>query len=309
MSKDIQKMIELAIDKYKDFYREGRLPTYIPALSEANPEDIGVYVSDIEGNNYYAGAYEKKFTIQSISKIITLALAIMDNGVEDVFSKVGFEPTGGSFNSILEMEKSDSPKPFNPMINAGAILVTSTIKGKSNAEKISRIVDFYRKLTGNAHLTMDNKVYTSEKETGHRNRAMTYYMKDAKIIQGDAEEILDLYFQQCSILVNCRDLARIANVFANDGVIAGTGEEVIPQNIVKKVRTLMVTCGMYDASGEFAVRVGLPAKSGVGGGIMALAPQKMGIGIYGPALEGKGNSVVGMKVLEELSKELNLSIF
>lgn len=309
MSKDIKVLLDSAIEKYHHYYKKGKVATYIPALGTANPENVGVCVQDLKENVFYTGDYEKRFTIQSISKILTLSLAIMDNAEEDIFNKVGLEPTGDSFNSILKMEINKSPKPYNPMINAGAILVTAMIKGNNNAEKLKRIMNFFRKITGNPDLSIDNTVYLSEKETGHRNRALTYFMKDAKIIEKDVEEILDLYFQQCSILVNCRELAKIAAVFSNDGKILETGEQLIPRAVVKRVRTIMVTCGMYDASGAFAAKVGLPAKSGVGGGIIAIVPQRMGIGIYGPSLEEKGNSIVGMKILEDLSKELDLSIF
>lgn len=309
MEKDIKVLLDSAIAKYHHYYKQGKVATYIPALGTANPENVGICIQDLEENVFCSGEYEKRFTIQSISKILTLALAIMDNGEEAIFNRVGLEPTGDSFNSILKMEINKSPKPYNPMINAGAIVVTSMIKGNNNAEKLNRMMEFFRRITGNPDLSIDNTVYLSEKETGHRNRALTYFMKDAKIIERDVEEVLDLYFQQCSILVTCKELARIAGVFANEGKLLETGEQLIPRDVVKRVRTIMVTCGMYDASGAFAAKVGLPAKSGVGGGIIAIVPQRMGIGIYGPALEEKGNSIVGMKILEEISKELDLSIF
>lgn len=309
MSNNIKLLLESAIEKHHHYYKRGKVATYIPALALAEPQDIGISVLDSKGKYCSIGEYQKKFTIQSISKIVTLALAIMDRGEEFVFNKVGYEPTGDSFNSIVRMETNRISKPYNPMINAGAIAITSMIKGVDNAEKLVRMMNFFKKMIGNKDLTIDNTVYLSEKETGHRNRALAYYMKDAKILEGDVEEILDLYFRQCSILVNCGDLARIAMIFANDGIVLETGEKIIPQNIVRKVRTIMVTCGMYDASGAFAAKVGLPAKSGVGGGIIAIVPKRMGIGIYGPALDSKGNSIVGMKVLEELSTKMDLSIF
>ncbi|SES88023.1 L-glutaminase [Natronincola peptidivorans] len=309
MKEEIKKHLENAITSYHHYYASGKLAAYIPALLEANPKAIGACILDKEGHWYCAGDYEKRFTIQSISKIVTLALAIMDNGEESVFSKMGYEPTGDSFNSLVRMEINRVPKPYNPMINAGAIVVTSMIKGEDNNEKLERIIDFFKRLTSNEELSIDGKVYLSEKETGHRNRALAYYMKEVGILSLDVEDVLDLYFQQCSILVNCQDLAKIAMVFANDGVDINTGEELVPKYIARKIRTIMVTCGMYDASGSFAVRVGLPAKSGVGGGIIALSPKKLGIGLYGPALDDKGNSIVGMKVLEELSRKLDLSIF
>ena len=233
----------------------------------------------------------------------------MDNGVEKVFSKVGMEPTGDAFNSMYKLEMPDVYKPLNPMINAGAIVVTSLIKGESSEEKFERILNFFRKITCNNKLNLNEEVYLSEKETGNKNVAMAYLLKDMGILEGDVEEILDIYFKQCSIEVDCIDIANIGLFLANRGKILKTGEAITTDYIARIVKTLMVTCGMYDFSGEFAIRVGIPAKSGVSGGIMASVPHRMGIGIYGPSLDEKGNSVAGYEVLEDLSKKLNLSIF
>jgi len=236
-------------------------------------------------------------------------MALMDNEWDYVFSKVGMEPSGDPFNSIMKLETNDTKKPCNPMINAGAIVTTSLIKGKDIEEKEQRMLNFFRRLSKNPNLGINYDVYESEKSTGDRNRAMAYLLKNDGIIDGDVEEILDLYFKQCSIEVDSMDLARIAVNLASYGVDISTGERIIDEEISRVIKTFMVTCGMYDASGEFAIKVGIPSKSGVGGGIMASVPTKMGIGVFGPALDKKGNSIAGIKVLQDLSKELKLNIF
>lgn len=236
-------------------------------------------------------------------------MALMDNDWTSVFSKVGMEPSGDPFNSIMKLETNDTKKPSNPMINAGAIVTTSLIKGNSLEEKEERMLQFFRRLANNDSIGINYEVYKSEKLTGDRNRAMAYLLKNDGFINGDVEEILDLYFKQCSIEIDCVDLARIGINLAMYGVDIESKERLISEKVSRMIKTFMVTCGMYDASGEFAIRVGIPAKSGVGGGVMASVPEKMGIGVYGPALDKKGNSIAGIKVLEDLSEKLELNIF
>ncbi len=235
-------------------------------------------------------------------------LAILDNGEEYVFSKVGMEPTGDPFNSIKKLETSSRRKPYNPLINAGAIAIASMIKGKDVRDKFQRLLDFLRKISEDETLDVNYKIYCGESETGNRNRAMGYFLKGEGIIEGDVEDALDIYFKQCSIEVTAKTLAKIALFLANNGKLS-SGEIVITPRIATIVKTLMVTCGMYDSSGEFAVRAGIPSKSGVGGGILSVVPGKMGIGVYGPSLDKKGNSIAGVLLLEDLSSELNLTIF
>ena len=305
----MDKLLNNIIDKNKKYTEFGRVATYIPELKKANGNDLGICIIDKENNLYCSGQYKTKFTIQSVSKTIVLAMALMDNDWSYVFSKVGMEPSGDPFNSIMKLETDEKTKPCNPMINAGAIVATSLIKGNSLEEKEERMLSFFRKIAKNDSIKINKEVYESEKLTGDRNRAMAYLLKNDGVIEGDVDEILDLYFKQCSIEVDTVDLARIGLLFANYGVDIETNERVISENISRIVKTFMVTCGMYDASGEFAIKVGIPAKSGVGGGIMASVPKRMGIGVYGPALDAKGNSIAGLKILEDLSKELELNIF
>ena len=277
--------------------------------SEMCIRDRGICIIDKDNKIYTAGNYNTKFTIQSISKPIVLAMALMDNDWTTVFSKVGMEPSGDPFNSIMKLETNDTKKPSNPMINAGAIVTTSLIKGSSLEEKEERMLQFFRRLANNDSIGINYEVYKSEKLTGDRNRAMAYLLKNDGFIDGDVEEVLDLYFKQCSIEIDCVDLARIGINLAMYGIDIESKERLISEKVSRMVKTFMVTCGMYDASGEFAIRVGIPAKSGVGGGIMASVPDIMGIGVYGPALDKKGNSIAGVKVLEDLSEKLELNIF
>lgn len=286
----------------------GTVASYIPELDKAKKDALGLYIIDVNGNEYFSGDWDTKFTIQSISKIVTLMLAILDNGEEYVFSKVGMEPTGDPFNSIKKLETSSRRKPYNPLINAGAIAIASMIKGKDVRDRFQRLLEFFRKISEDETLDVNYKIYCGESETGNRNRAMGYFLKGDGIIEGNVEDALDIYFKQCSIEVTAKTLAKIALFLANNGKLSN-GETVITPRIATIVKTLMVTCGMYDSSGEFAVRAGIPSKSGVGGGILSVVPGKMGIGVYGPSLDKKGNSIAGVLLLEDLSSELNLTIF
>lgn len=302
-------ILQILVEKNKIYGQEGKLASYIPALLKADVNDLGIAVVDLDGKESFAGNCDKNFTIQSISKIVSLMIALSDNKMTDVFKKVNVEPTGEGFNSIVKLETTETGRPYNPMINAGAIVTTSLIKGETEEEKLKKLIDFMKKATNNPNIKINEEVYISEKLTGNRNRALAYFMKSSGILEGNVEEILDLYFRQCSIEANAKDLARLGAVLANDGIIPWSGEKLVDKKICRIVKSIMVTCGMYDASGEFAVRIGIPAKSGVGGGIVGAVPKRMGIGVYGPALDEKGNSIAGLKILEDLAKELDLSIF
>lgn len=306
--KDYQQRLHQIIEATRPFTERGQVATYIPELGKADPRILGAALIDLEGNLITAGDCDYAFTIQSISKILTLALALMELGEEHVFRRIGKEPTGDPFNSIIKLETLRPARPLNPMINAGAIAVASLIPGRDVNERFQKIVDMIQRLIGQ-EVTYDQAVYLSEKATGHRNRALAYFMLNEGVIEGDVEEVLDLYFRQCSIRVTVVDLARIGAVLANAGRCIITGRELIPARIARIIKTFMVTCGMYNSSGEFAINVGVPAKSGVGGGILAAVPGKMGIGVVGPALDEKGNSVGGARVLEAVSEELGLTMF
>lgn len=304
----MQELLSKLVKKNIVLTKEGKVADYIPELDKVKKDTLGICILDNDGNSYTAGDWETKFTVQSISKIVTLMLAILDNGEDYVFSKVGMEPSGDPFNSIRKLETSSRKKPYNPMINAGAIAVASMIKGKDAREKFQRVLDFFKEITEDETLDVNYKIYCGESETGNKNRAMGYFMKNDGIIEGNVEDALEVYFKQCSIEVSAYTLAKLGLFLANNGHTS-SGEEVISRRIATIIKTLMVTCGTYDMSGEVAVRVGIPCKSGVGGGIVAVVPGKLGIGVYGPALDPKGNSIAGIHMLEDLSKELKLSIF
>ncbi len=305
----MQDIVNKAISYGRAFIHEGSTASYIPELGRVNPDQLGMSVFLTDGRVINSGEYSSTFTVQSISKVVALMLALKDRGEDYVFTKVGMEATGDAFNSIIKLETAKPSKPLNPMINAGAIAIDSLISGNSTEEKFERLVQFFRKLCGNDRLWYNEKVYLSERSTGYRNRALANFMKDVGVLEGEVEEVLELYFKQCSMEVDCRDIGMLGAVLALDGVSPLTGEVLVPKKTARLVKAFMVTCGMYDGSGEFAVRVGIPAKSGVGGGIVASVPGKMGIGVFGPALDARGNSIGGIRALEFLSEKLELSIF
>lgn len=302
---DYSILLEETVREYSNQAERGQVATYIPELAKSDSSLTGIAMMTSRGL-FEAGDSRHLFTLQSISKIISLLVALEQRGVEAVFSKVGSEPTGDSFNSIVKLETSEQ-KPLNPMINAGAIAVCSLIPGSSVEERFQQITNLLQEILGR-EVQIDQAVYESEKETGHRNRALAYFLKDVNSLEGDVEEVLDLYFRQCSILVDCRDLARIGMFLATKG-INEAGTPLISPQAVRLATTFMVTCGMYNASGEFAIQVGIPAKSGVSGGILATVPSRCGVATFGPALDQKGNSVVGVSMLRHLSSILDFSIF
>ncbi|HET7522362.1 MAG TPA: glutaminase A [Bacillales bacterium] len=289
--------------------KEGKVADYIPALAQADQSDLAAAVFTKEGEFVSAGDEDRPFTLQSVVKVLTLALAVMDRGAAYVFDRVGMEPTGDPFNAIGKLEDRETAKPLNPMINAGALVVTGLVHGKTVEERLGRMLAFIHDLADNSGITYNEEVARSEFKTSFLNRSLCYFMKQYEEIEGDVEETIDFYTKVCAIEVSCRDLARIGAVIANNGEDPLTGRKIIPDKIVHIVKTFMVTCGMYNASGEFAMKVGIPAKSGVSGAVLGAIPQGGGIGIYGPALDKKGNSVAGVKLMELLSARYGLSIF
>ena len=286
---------------------DGKVADYIPELAKADPRWFGISVVTLNGARYETGDYEQRFTIQSVSKAFMYGLALEDHGRQKTLSKVGVEPTGDPFNSIIKLDQ-DSNRPHNPMVNAGAIATAGLIKGKDFPERISRVLDMFERYAGR-RLEMDVAVYMSEKATGHRNRALAHLMRNFDMIDERLDEILDLYFQQCSIQVSSRDLALMGATLANGGTNPVTGARAIPAEYVQDVLSVMYTCGMYDYAGQWAYDVGIPAKSGVGGGICAVVPGIMGIGIFSPLLDSKGNCVRGVRACEQMSHDLGLHMF
>jgi len=283
---------------------EGRVADYIPELADANPADFGIAAVGVKGSVIEIGATDVAFTIQSISKPFIYGMALEDLGRDGVLASVGVEPSGEAFNAIVLDEVSN--RPFNPMINSGAIATTGLIAGADQVERLHRVLRTLSTYAGR-DLQVDSATFFSERATGDRNRAIAHLMRSSGMLPaGDIDEMLELYFQQCSVLVTCRDLAVMAATLANGGVNPLTGERAIEQRYVKDVLSLMLSCGMYDYSGEWAYRVGVPAKSGVSGGIAAVLPGQAGLAVYSPPLDPKGNSLRGVKVFEELSSRFSL---
>ena len=295
--------LEKIVEECRPYTKEGHVATYIPELAKVDTTKLGVYMVTNDAE-YSAGDHDVLFTMQSVVKPVILLLALKDAGVEKVRELVGVEATGKPFDTFNYTDLALRNEHINPMINAGAIALCTLIKGDTYKAKIERLLDFTQRLAKNDTLTVDEEVFLSEKKTGNKNRALAYMLIAYKMIDENVDELLDCYFSACSIKVNCRDLANIAFALTHlegEGLVTGTE--------ARFVNAILSTSGMYDGSGDFALTVGVPAKSGVGGGIMAIVPRRMGIGVYSPNLDRKGNSVAGNKVLEELSKRLKLSIY
>jgi len=286
--------------------KEGEVATYIPELAKADPDWFGLCLVTAGGAVYEVGDTRQEFTIQSISKPFVYGLALEDNGRAATLQKVGVEPTGDAFNSIsLDLVTG---RPRNPMINAGAIATAGLVAGKTPAASFKRILETFSLYAGRP-LRLDQTVYRSESETGHRNRAIGHMLRNFDKITGDPASVTELYFQQCSISVNCRDLGVMAATLANSGVNPLTGKPALRGEYVESVLSVMGTCGMYDYAGEWLYNVGIPAKSGVAGGVLAVLPGQFGIGVFSPRLDVHGNSVRGIRVCQELSRRLDLHLF
>lgn len=286
--------------------QSGELASYIPELTKANPDWLGICLVTMDGVAYSVGDADVPFTIQSISKAFTYATSLADRGKTYVEHKVGVEPSGDAFNSISLDPITGAP--LNPMINAGAIATTSLVDGDTPDAQWRRIEQSMSAFMGRP-VHLDEAVYQSESATGHRNRAIAWMLKNFDIIEGDPMAVLENYFKQCSMLVTCRDIAYMAATLANGGVHPLTGERALPVEHVDRVLSVMATCGMYDYAGSWLTEVGMPAKSGVGGGIIAVLPGRFGIGVFSPRLDAKGNSVRGIEACKRLSKEFGLNVF
>jgi glutaminase len=282
----------------------GAVANYIPELSKANPAHFGISLATIDGHVYEAGDSAVEFTIQSISKAFVFALALDIAGSERVEAKIGVEPSGEAFNSI---RLTADNRPFNAMVNAGAIASSGLIHGVEGAGAFERVRDALSRFAGR-ELGVDEAVFESERATGDRNRAIGYMLRNYSVVEGNVDEVLDVYFRQCSILVTARDLAVMAATLANRGFNPITKEQVVSPYAVARTLSVMTSSGMYDYAGEWVYRVGIPAKSGVGGGIIAALPGQFGLGTFSPLLDSHGNSVRGIKVCEVLSSHFELHV-
>ncbi len=285
---------------------DGEVADYIPELSRANPDHFGICIATRDGFVYEVGDSAAPFTIQSVSKPLTYGLALEQNGETAVLAKIGVEPSGDAFNAISLRPQTGAP--LNPLINAGAIAACGLIGGDTADQKTASILEVFSRYTGRP-LDIDLEVYRSESATGHRNRAIAWMLRNFSILADEPTPTLEAYFRQCSIRVTCRDLAMIGATLANGGVNPVTGVRAIAEEYVDNVLAVMATCGMYDFSGEWLYRTGLPAKSGVGGGILAVEPGRLGIGLFSPRLDAQGNSVRGIAACRELASDLGLHLF
>ena len=285
----------------------GKVASYIPELAKANPNSFAIVACTPEGELFEVGDVDQLFTLQSNSKPFVYGMALDQHGRDFVSSRVGVEPTGDPFNSIITLDES-SKRPHNPMVNAGAIAIASLIQGSSPSERLNHLLDNLSGYVGH-RLHVDMAVFVSERSTGHRNRAIAHLMLNFGMIEANVDEALDLYFQQCAILVNCRDLAVMAATLANGGVNPLTGQQAVKKEHIRDILSVMYTCGMYDYSGQWAYEVGLPAKSGVAGGLIAVAPGRLGLAVYSPPLDSRGNSQRGINVCRDLSARLGLHLF
>ncbi len=285
---------------------EGEVASYIPELAKVNPNAFGAHLCDVSGGHYAIGESEKKFSIQSISKVFSLTLAISLAG-DPIWKRVGVEPSGDPFNSMIQLE-FEQGIPRNPLINAGALVICDYLIGQLKDPKADYL-RFIQKIAGDDTISYNYSVAASEKQWGHRNAAMANLMKAFGNIHHDIEKVLDLYFHICAIEMSCRQLAKTFLLYTFHGKVPHTGEQLLTLSQAKRLNAIMQTCGFYDEAGEFSFRVGLPGKSGVGGGIAAIHPGEYSVAVWSPRLNPKGNSFLGMKVLELLTTKTGRSIF
>jgi glutaminase len=305
---DLAKTVEDIAEDMRQRPDRGEVASYIPELARADPQAFGLAVVSADGSIAVAGDSETPFSIQSISKVFTLTLALGLVG-DRLWRRVGREPSGSPFNSIVQLER-ERGIPRNPFINAGAIAVTDAIlSGHQPREALGEILRFMQFLAHDPSITIDEAVADSEKRTGFRNIALANYMKSFGVLDNPVDYTLGVYFHHCAIAMSCRQLAMAGQFLAHSGRNPATGLSVVSAERAKRINAIMLTCGHYDGSGEFAYRVGLPGKSGVGGGILAIAPGKASIAVWSPGLDKSGNSHLGRIAMESLTKRMGWSIF
>jgi len=305
---DLQNCLEVAAARARPHLGEGKVADYIPALGRIDPKKFGLAAVTVAGEAAYVGDAQEPFSIQSISKAFTLTMALKRHG-DAVWQRVGREASGSSFNSIVQLEKEDGI-PRNPFINAGAIVIADMIlDGRAPSEAVAEVLQFTRGLAADPKVFMDEEVAQSEKETGFRNASLANFMKGFGNIRHPVADALYLYFHQCSLAMTCLQLARAGLYLAAHGYCPLSRTQVISPELARRIKAIMLTCGHYDASGDFAYSVGLPGKSGVGGGILAIVPETAAIAVWSPGLNAQGNSLAGTVALESLAREAGWSVF
>lgn len=303
---DFQAIIDQIHNDCKPLTMKGKVADYIPALAAVSPDKLAISVDTLEGVHFETGDCNTLFSTQSISKVFSFILAFKAQG-NAIWNRVGKEPSGNAFNSLVQLE-FEHGIPRNPFINAGALVIVDIILS-SYSYPYRTLLDFVREISGNPLIRYSEKVASSEKEHGHRNAALAHFMKSYLNIENSVEDVLDFYFRQCALEMSCNDLSKSFLFLANQGIIPYNGNRVITASQTKRTNALMLTTGMYNESGDFAFRVGIPGKSGVGGGIAAVIPQHLSIAVWGPALNSFGNSLAGIEMLERFTTETGLSVF
>lgn len=301
-----QKVIEEVYQEVQEKNLRGKVATYIPELASVDPDQFGIALVDLDGNVFGVGDYEVPFSIQSISKVHTLTM-VFHVFKSKLWSRVNVEPSGNPFNSIAQLE-FERGIPRNPFINAGALVITDALCSKFE-HATQQVSDFINELVDKTCVSINPSVKTSEKKHGERNTALAYFLKAYNNFDNDVEEVLDVYFSHCAMEMSCVDLAKSFSFLANDGYSIFAQREIVSESHARRINALMLTCGFYDEAGEFAFRVGLPGKSGVGGGVAAVMPHKFSIAVWSPELNEKGNSVKAIHALELLTDKLSFSLF
>ena len=299
------EIIKRAMDIAREEIPKGKVATYIPELGKADPHQLGIVINPLVGEKVCMGDYDVRFTMQSVCKVIMLIVSLELCGFRKVFKKVGMEPSGEAFDSLVELDVSDS-KPYNPLINSGGLALCGLLLPEISFQDVLR---FTRSICSDPGIELDQAVYYSEMSTCSRNRSIAYLLESKGIINTNVEDTLRFYTKMCSMSATAESLSNLGVILANDGVCEETGKRFMSSRTARIAKTLMLTCGMYDGSGAFAIKVGIPTKSGVGGGLLSVSDKRAGIGVFGPALDTQGNSIAGCKLLREISNELRLNLF
>lgn len=305
--KPSSELLAEILEEIRPLIGHGKVADYIPALAEVPADKLGIAVCYNDGEIIEAGNAHEPFSIQSISKVLGLTLALQNYSADEIWSRVGKEPSGQAFNSMIQLEMEHGI-PRNPFINAGALVVSDMLHTRLSAPR-QRMLEFVRRLSGNPHICYDKVVADSEMEHSDRNAAIAYLMRSFGNFDNEVMPVLTNYFHYCALRMSCVDLARAFNYLANKGLPLGAEKTILSQTQSKQVNALLATCGLYDGAGEFAYRVGMPGKSGVGGGIIAIVPGEMSIAVWSPELDPSGNSLAGTAALELLAERIGRSIF
>lgn len=299
------EIVRKAMDLAREEIPNGKVATYIPELGKVDPHQLGIVINPLKGEKICMGDYDVRFTMQSVCKVIMLIVALELCGRKSVFSKVGMEPSGEAFDSLVELDLNDS-KPYNPLINSGGLALCGLLLPELSFQDILR---FTRSICSDPGIELNETVYDSEMKTCSRNRSIAYLLESKGIITTDVEDTLRFYTKMCSMNATADSLSNLGVILANDGVCGETGKRYMSSRTARIAKTLMLTCGMYDASGAFAIRVGIPTKSGVGGGLLSVSDKRAGIGVFGPALDTQGNSIAGCRLLRSISNDLRFNLF